>query len=186
MTGRTITICALALAATVAPLAGQEPGERLERLRMERLRSQLELDEGQAQAVQEAMEEVRRAHHESMEREREAFERIRQALRSEPVDQQSIAAALDAIEHEREALVEARRQESERLKQRLTPEQRAKLLIFNRMFEERARELMAQRRGGPGHGFRQGPGMRGPRMRGPRGPRPGEDAGPPPPPSDQP
>jgi Spy/CpxP family protein refolding chaperone len=165
----TVAIVAAALLLGVAPLVAQTQDERLERLRMERLRTALELDEADAQAVQQAMEEVRRAHRESAERERQAFERLRQTLRSEPVDQDAVRQALEAIEREHEVVAQARRQQAERLKQRLTPEQQAKVLLFNRSFDHRLRQLMAQRRGGPmgRPGMRQGPGMRrGPGMRG--------------------
>ena len=165
---RTISILILALLATAGTTLAQRPGfERLHELRMNRLRHAVELDAEQARLVEESMEAVRQAEREAHERERAAIEKIRAALRAEPVDQEAIRGALEALERERDAVARVRREQSERLKHRLTPEQQAKLLFFNRQFDQRLRELVAQRRGpagGPGrHGLRQGP-RRGPGM----------------------
>jgi Spy/CpxP family protein refolding chaperone len=165
---RTMSILTLALCATAGPLLAQRPGfERLQELRLHRLRTAVELDQEQAKAVEESMEAVRRAERDARERERTAIERIRTALRDEPVNQDAIRESLEALEREREGVARVRREQAERLKQRLSPEQQAKLLFFNRQFDQRLRELMAHRRGpAMGPEMRRGPGMRGP---GPRG-----------------
>lgn len=182
---RAIPILILTLLAAAAPALAQQPGadakrpghemrrpspERLQELRLQRMREALQLDEQQAAALAQSMEQMHRAFRESRENERAQIERLRSALRAEPVDQATIKDALAAIERERETMARAHREQGERLKQQLTPEQQAKLLLFNHQFEHRVRELMSERRDGPrmrgGSGMRpRGPGM-GP---GPRG-----------------
>jgi Spy/CpxP family protein refolding chaperone len=162
MIPRTFPIITLVLVAAVAPLAAQQPDEQLQDLRMKRLREALRLEEDQAAAVAEAMEEVRRAEREGRQRERAALERLRSSLQADPVNQEAVREALNAIDAEREAIARVRREQADRLKQRLTPEQQAKLMLFNRQFEQRLRELMVERRGGPRMGRPgMGPGRHG-------------------------
>ena len=162
MIPRTLSILTLILVAVAAPLAAQEPQEQLQDLRMKRLREALRLEEEQASAVAESMEEVRRAEREGRQRERAALEQLRSLLQAEPVNQEAVREALEAIEAEREAIARVRREQADRLKQRLTPEQQGKLMLFNRQFEQRLRQLMVERRGGPRMGRPgMGPGRHG-------------------------
>jgi Spy/CpxP family protein refolding chaperone len=142
-----IVMASLFLLAAATPLAGQRPAERLEELRMRRLQDALRLDDEEAAVVAGAMEEVRRVEREARRRELAALGRLRAALQSDPVDQVAIREALDAIDAERETIVRVRREQAERLEQRLTPEQRGKLMLFNRQFEHRLRALLIERRG---------------------------------------
>ncbi len=163
---RTIMLAA-ALALVAAPVLAQEPNERLERLRIERMQEALELTEEQAVAVAQSMEDGRRAMEESRQREREAMERLRAALRSESPDQGALQESIAAIERERETAVRTHREQAERLRQQLNVEQQAKLMLFTREFDTRLRELVHQRRGGQRPGMAPGPrgqdGVRGPR-----------------------
>jgi septal ring factor EnvC (AmiA/AmiB activator) len=154
---RTLLLAA-ALALVAVPALAQEPDERLERLRLERMQQALELSAEQAQAVSQSMDELRRAMEESRRREREAMEEMRSALRDEPVDQGELQESIAAIEREREAAVRAHREQAERLRQQLNVEQQAKLMLFNREFDTRLRELVRQRGGAPRPGMAPGPG----------------------------
>lgn len=175
----------LALAAPAAAQEGPPPGpggpppevvERLDRVRMERMKEALDLTEEETRAIATRMREHRERMREAMEGQREAMERLRSALRSDPVDQSAIARSMEAMERQREALEALRERQREELGEGLTPEKRAKLMFFNERFDQRLRELMARRRmggpgdPGPGPGMRPGPGLRGPGMAGPGGP----------------
>lgn len=156
-TMRTISMAA-ALVLLAVPLRAQEPDQRLDQLRTDRMKQALELNDEQAAAVAQAMAEVHRVTREAHAREQQAFERLRTALGSTPVNQDVVRGELQAIEREREAIASARREQARRLEQRLTPEQQAKLLLFNRQFDERLRQLVSHRRGGHGQGERGRPG----------------------------
>jgi Spy/CpxP family protein refolding chaperone len=149
---------AIALMLLAVPLRAQEPNQSLEQLRTDRMKQALELNDEQAAAVAQAMAEVHRVTREAHAREQQSFERLRTALSSASVDQDVVRAELQAIEREREVIASVRREQARRLEQRLTPEQQAKLLLFNRQFDERLRQLVSQRRGGHGQGHRGRPG----------------------------
>jgi len=157
------TMLATGLILAAFPLLAQEPRERpepgerherLEQIRIERMREALELTEQQAAEVARAMDEVQRTMRESREREREALVRLRANLRSDSPDQNALRESIAAIEREREAIAGARRQEADRLRQQLNVEQQAKLMLFTRQFDERLRQLV-HGRGGPQQGMRQ-------------------------------
>lgn len=174
----------LALGLSAAPLTGQErpappdaPGappalERLERLRFERMQEALKLNEVQMQTLRENMEAVRRAQRDALEQQRQTMERLRQALQSEPVEEEAVRRALEALETQRETMERQREGMRQQLEQSLTAEQRAKLLLFNRQFDDRLRALMDKRRSGhaPGAGPGSPRGQGQPGLRGPRGP----------------
>lgn len=181
-----------ALVCVAVPAAGQQgppqggppPGapppeavERLEKVRMERMRAALELTEREVEAIRARMEEHREQMRDALEAQRRAMERLHEALREEPVDQQQVARALEAVERERDRTRTVRDRHRDEVGHDLSPEKRAKMMLFNERFERRLRELMAGRNA-PGIG-RPTPG----RAPGPRAPQPGvphrpEDAAP--------
>lgn len=148
-----------------APLTAQQPPQvdRLEALRLQRMKEALELNEEQMQALRSSFEELRLRHRELREGDRAAMERLRQALQSEPVDEAAVGEALQAIEDRRAEAGRFRAEHDRRLAEILGPEQRGRLLLFNHQFDARLKELIARRRGGPGArgepptpGFRDG------------------------------
>ncbi|HUP00407.1 MAG TPA: periplasmic heavy metal sensor [Gemmatimonadota bacterium] len=167
------------LALTAAPLIAQEAPERrpprqapappalerLERFRIERLQEALELNDEQARTLRESMEAAGRAYRQALVQQREAMERLRRELRSQPVERDALDRALEALENERRTLERLREEERGDIERLLTPEQRAKFLLFNRQFDERLRELITKRRQGSAPGA---PGLRG-RPLAPRG-----------------
>lgn len=156
-----IAIAALALIPPAGHLAAQEPGvERLERLRLERMRDALELTEQQAAELTERMEENRENMREAMEAHRAAMTALREDLREEPVDQNAVDRALVEVESRRQAMGRLREEQHERTIASLTPEQRAKMLLFSREFDGHLRELMARHRA-PRPEMRGGPAPRG-------------------------
>lgn len=173
-----------ALLCVAAPATGQqgpppdgphpppEAIERLEKVRMERMQAALDLTEQEAESIRARMQEHRAQMREAMEEQREAMERLHETLRDEPVDQQEVARALEAVERERERMQALRDRHRDEVGRGLSPEKRAKMMLFNQRFEHRLRELMA-RRGAPAPGR----GMPG-RPRGPRAPRRGSPPGP--------
>jgi Spy/CpxP family protein refolding chaperone len=145
---------ALLLAASL-PLAAQErlappsqpPIERLEQLRLDRLQESLGLTDEQAAALRSQMDANRSAVRQSFERQRTAMEALERSLGSQPVDQDALRRSLAEVEAAREEMDGLHRQHMEGLERSLTPEQRAKFLLFNRRFDSRLRELVEQHRG---------------------------------------
>lgn len=165
--------------ACAGPLAAQEapsppphphpPHERLETLRLERMRHALALNDEQLRELRESLEASRRESREALARHEEAIRRLREELRREPVDQEAVGRALDALDAHRDEMARLRSQREQRLERILSPEQRAKFLLFNRQFDHRLRELIVKRR----HDGPARPGHPGRRIRRPAGP--GED-----------
>lgn len=172
------TIALLLLPAV--PTAGQEaappPGEgpppeaieRLERVRMERMQEALELSDQEVASIRSAMKEHREEMRRAMVEQREAMDRLERALRDEPVDQREVARAMEAIERRRERVQALRDRHRNEIGRDLSPEKRARMMLFNQRFERHLRELMARHR--RPHMDRPVPG-RGPGARG-RGPGP--------------
>ena len=121
--------------------------ERLEALRYERLQAALGLSDEQTRALRRLVSANREALRLSMEREQAAVQALEQTLASEPVDDQAVARSLDAVEGARAEMERLRREQIEGLSRVLTPEQRARYLLFNRRFDARLRELIEERRG---------------------------------------
>lgn len=145
---RAAALAAALLLALVGPLAAQErppSAERLERMRMERLRQTLELDRQEAAALERQMGENRRAVREARARMADAERELRLALRNRPPDRRAIEHSLRSLEAERQALQRRHEAHERALAATLTPEQRAKLLLFNQQFDRRLRELMDRR-----------------------------------------
>jgi len=139
------------------PVRRQVPAvERLEALRYQRLQGALGLTDEQTQALRRLVTANREALRESIEREQAAVQALERTLASEPVDEGALARSLDAVEAARAEMERLRREQIEGLSRVLTPEQRARYLLFNRRFDARLRELIEERRGAPG-----APGIRG-------------------------
>ena len=130
-----------------APRQRQAPAvERLEALRYERLQAALELSDEQTRALRRLVTANREALRESMEREQAAVQALERTLAGEPVDEEALARSLDAVEAARTDMERLRREQIEGLSRVLTPEQRARYLLFNRRFDARLRELIEERR----------------------------------------
>jgi Spy/CpxP family protein refolding chaperone len=135
--------------------------QRLEKFRFERLQKELELTDVQVNELRQEIQEHRESMKQAMTSEREAAQSLRQALENDPVDQDQVRTALERLEARREATHQLQLQQRRRVGQTLSPEQRAKFMLFNQRFDRRLRELIDRRRGG-------GPRGGGPRMmRGP-------------------
>ncbi len=74
------------------------------------------------------------------------MERLHRALRDEPVDQREVAGALEAVERQRDRMRALRDEHRDEIGRDLTPEKRARMMLFNQRFEHRLRELMARHR----------------------------------------
>ena len=154
MRSRIAIIAGTLLLAASLPLAAQEPSappslpaiERLEKLRLERLQESLGLNEEQTAALRGQMEASRTAIHESLQRQKDAMDALEKSLGSQPVDQEALRRSLAEVESAREQMEGLHRQHMEGLERALTPEQRAKFLLFNRRFDSRLRELVEQHR----------------------------------------
>jgi len=158
-----LLILALSAGATAAvaqeatPPGGPEGLERLNQIRMQRMRQALGLDEAQAQELGQAFEENRRAQMQARLDHQASMLRVRRELAGDPVDQNAVRSALDDVERNQQAIQQLHDEHQRRLATSLNPEQRAKLMLFNEQFESRLRELV-HRRGGPGAGRPGGPG----------------------------
>lgn len=128
---------------------GRPDAEQLEQLRFERMKQALDLTDEQAEELRQAFQEGHQAHVEARARERAATDRLMEALRQDPVDQGTVERALQAVQNEREASARMREDRIERAGRSLTPEQRAKFLLFNQQFDRRLQELIARRQGDP-------------------------------------
>lgn len=156
---RTIWIVGVALAtvASAAPAQqrrGAAPSPRspsfaqdLHDIRIHRLQDALELSDETAEALREEMERRREAHREALETRREALRDLRETLSEDPVRESEVARALERLEEHHESIRRLQREHHDRLGEILTPSQRARLLVFNRRFDERLREMLHQRRG---------------------------------------
>lgn len=141
----------VALGLSSVPLIGQKVDtpvgvERLERLRLERLQKALELNDREARELEAVMRDFRHQNRETIAERRRATQRLQQALRKEPVNDDEVRQALDQVEVQRRTTERLRTQQRQRLGQLLTLQQRAKFMLFNRQFDARLRQLMAQRR----------------------------------------
>ncbi|MCK5439084.1 MAG: periplasmic heavy metal sensor [Gemmatimonadetes bacterium] len=141
----------IALGLSGSPLIGQEVDtpagvEQLERVRLERLQKALELNDREARELETVMLEFRRQNRQAAAERRRATQRLQQALQEEPVNDDEVRRALDQVEAQRHTTERLREQQRQRLGQLLTPQQRAKFMLFNRQFDARLRQLMAQRR----------------------------------------
>jgi Spy/CpxP family protein refolding chaperone len=131
-----------------AESARQAPAiERLEALRYARLQAALGLSDEQTRTLRRLVAANREALRQSMEREQAAVQALERTLASEPVDDEALARSLDAVEAARADMERLRREQIEGLSRVLTPEQRARYLLFNRRFDARLRELIEERRG---------------------------------------
>lgn len=132
------------------PPRGERPPpegiERLERIRFERMQRALDLTDGEVAALRSRMEEHRGEMRETMVEQREAMERLHAALRADPVDQGEVARAMEAVERHRKAMRTLRDRHREAVGRDLSPEKRAKLMLFNERFDRRLRELMSHHR----------------------------------------
>lgn len=138
-------------AAPQEPPARQSPAvERLEALRYQRLQEALGLSDEQTRALRRLATASREALRESMVREQAAVQALERTLATEPLDDAALARSLDAVEAARADRERVRRAQIEGLARVLTPEQRARYLLFNRRFDARLRELIEERRGPPG------------------------------------
>ena len=183
MTIRIGTIAGALLLATMLPLAAQEraappppPHERIERLRLERRHQSLGLTGEQTETLRRHMERSHQAMRASFERQREAMATLEKTLAERPPDEAALRRALADVETAREAMEREREQHMAELSRTLTPEQRARFLLFNREFDSRLRELVERHRHGregdaahgapppqralPGRGPDQGPATR--------------------------
>jgi Spy/CpxP family protein refolding chaperone len=132
------------------PPARQSPAvERLEALRYQRLQEALALSDEQTRALRRLATANREALRESMEREQSSVEALERTLAADPVDDAALARSLDAVEAARADMERVRREQIEGLSRVLTPEQRARYLLFNRRFDARLRELIEERRAVP-------------------------------------
>ncbi|HEY7471998.1 MAG TPA: periplasmic heavy metal sensor [Gemmatimonadota bacterium] len=151
-----LLLAAVPLGAQEPPPPHDRPGiERLERLRLERLHDALDLTEEQAATLTAQMERSHTAMRESFRRQTEAMEAVEKSLAANPVDQEALRRALADVEAAREEMERERERHMAELGRTLTPEQRAKFLVFNRQFEVRLRELVEKHRG-RGHGEEDG------------------------------
>lgn len=173
---RRAALAAPLVLATALPLAAQEPppappppGERIERLRLERLREALDLTGDQVATLERQMEQSREAARRARERMARAEEELRRALAAEPADETGLRRALEALESERDALHARQRAHREALAGSLSAEQRARLHLFNRRFDERLRELVHRRGGALRRPGPPGAGPRAPAFRDRRG-----------------
>lgn len=156
---RTIWIVGVALATVVSAAPAQEgrgparsPGpppfaQDLHDIRIHRLQDALELSDEAAEALREEMERSRGAHREALETRREALRELRETLSEDPVRESEVARALERLEEHHDSIRRLQREHHDRLSEILTPSQRARLLVFNRRFDERLREMLHQRRG---------------------------------------
>jgi Spy/CpxP family protein refolding chaperone len=143
-----------------AAAQGRAPAvERLEALRYQRLQTVLGLSDEQTRALRRFVTANREALRQSIEREQAAVQALERTLASEPVDEEALARSLDAVEAAHADMERLRREQIDGLSRVLTPEQRARYLLFNRRFDARLRELIEERRGAAGV-----PGIR-PRLR---------------------
>jgi Spy/CpxP family protein refolding chaperone len=160
-TGITAVILALAVATSLpaqVPPPHERPAiERLERLRLERLHDALDLTEEQAATLHAQMERSHTVMRESFRRQTEAMAALEKSLAARPVDHEALRRALADVESAREQMERERERHMAELGRTLTPEQRAKFLLFNRQFEDRLRELVDKHRG-RGHGEEGGHG----------------------------
>lgn len=167
-------ILALTLAAT--PAVGQEPRDvhRLDELRFQRMQEALSLSREQMESLRSAMEELREKNLGLRESERESLEGLREALQRQPIDEDAIARSLESLESRRGELERLRIDHRDVLARILGPEQRARLLLFNRHFDHRLRELIERRRAPGAPPGRPGPpsDARAPRRWSPGVPRP--------------
>jgi Spy/CpxP family protein refolding chaperone len=120
--------------------------EQLEQLRIRRLQNALELNDREARELEAVMRDFRRQDRDTAVKRRDATQRLRQVLGQEPVNDNEVSRALDEVEAQRRATERLREQQRQRLGQLLTPQQRAKFMLFNRQFDARLRQLMAERR----------------------------------------
>ena len=134
---------------------GMPPIERLEELRFQRLQEALGLTDEQTQMLRRQVNANREAIRLSLERERSAVQALERTLASEPVDEQALQRNLDAVDAARAEMERVRRDQMAGLARILSPEQRAKFLLFNRRFDARLRELVEEHRG-RGQGGRPG------------------------------
>ena len=130
-----------------APTSQAPAVERLEAVRYQRLQAALGLSDEQTRALRRLVAANRDALRQSMEREQAAVQTLERTLATKPVDEAALARSLDAVESARADMERVRREQIEGLSRVLTPEQRAKYLLFNRRFDARLRELIAERRG---------------------------------------
>jgi Spy/CpxP family protein refolding chaperone len=155
MTTRTgIAVGMLALAAATSLPAQELPPpqdrpaiERLERLRVERMHDALGLTEEQTATLHAQMERSHTALRESFHRQSAAMEALEKSLAAHPVDQKALRRALAEVESARAQMESERERHMAELARTLTPEQRAKFLLFNRQFDARLRELVDRHRG---------------------------------------
>jgi Spy/CpxP family protein refolding chaperone len=155
----------LLLTLAAAPAFAQEPPDvhRLEELRFRRMQEALSLTPEQVESLRSTMEALRERALGLRKSEIESMEGLREALRRKPIDGTALARALESLEERRAEAERLRAEHRQRLDELLGAEQRARLLLFNRHFDDRLRELIDRRRGpgaGPG---RPGspPGLRG-------------------------
>jgi len=120
--------------------------ERLDRARLERLQELLELNDREASELQAVMRDFRRQNRGAATERRQATQRLRQTLGNGPVNDDEVRQALDEVEAQRRSTERLREQQRQRLGQLLTPQQRAKFMLFNQQFDARVRQLMAERR----------------------------------------
>lgn len=120
--------------------------ERLERVRMERLREALELDEATARELGRLMQNFRRERHEAALAQRSATQTLQRTLQRRPVDENEVSRALEALERSRRSAHELGQRQLAELGRVLSPSQRAKFLLFNRQFDERLRQELVKRR----------------------------------------
>lgn len=123
-----------------------EAVERLERIRLERLQRALQLTEEEMEALRSRMRAHRGDMRDAMGEQREAIERLHAALRADPVDQQEVARAMQAVERRREAMRALHDRHREVIGRDLSPEKRAKLMLFNEQFDRHLRELVSRHR----------------------------------------
>jgi len=167
---------AVLLVAGILPLAAQEhapppagppPIERLERLRLERMKESLGLSEEQTETLRRQLDENRAAVSESFERQHAAMEALHESLKDEPADQDALRRALADVEAAREEMERLREQQIADLRRTLTIEQRAKFLLFNRQFDLRLRELVERHHGRGAAAGEPGAPSKGPEQREP-------------------
>ncbi len=143
-----LAVALVAAVAVTAPVRAQEPGPgRLEELRFQRMQEALRLNDAQLETLRQTMERRRQAYRQAMESQRRAMQRLQTELRREHVDERAVDQALRDIDAQRDLLERLRQEQDQSLRRVLTPEQRAKFLLFNRRFDERLRQLMRERAG---------------------------------------
>lgn len=155
---RSVQVLILALALAARPAAAQVAPDvqRLEELRLQRMKDALSLTEEEMDSLRTALEEIRGESRRLRETQREAMEALREALRREPPDGEALGRALESLEGRRAETERLREEHRRRLSDVLGPEQRARFLLFNHHFNSRLRELMERRLGAPPAAGRRG------------------------------